>query len=1009
MAIKDNPFQKLILESFKSGLVTRMPAERIPDDAFADGENINLDDKFVPIQPKGQSKYNTSSIASAPIRGGTVYTDSSGTKYYVVACDGFVWYSIAGSRTWAKYQIGAGDMTIDKTVDVEFAQYNKKLYMTTGIYPTVTNAGNPTTRLIKIDGTTVTALTVADIPKGLKYICTFQERLFGGNSSEQSCGLFWTNAYFDYSSNNETNWTPTSGLNYDYVGKDDGETISGIKPYSGYMFVFKNKKNVYRYSISGDITQWGSTRVDTQFGCPFHRTIWELEGYLYWFSEAGVVKSDGNNCDLVDDNIRDRILALPQLKSGSLNWQVMTSTDFNNGTFGADIVDTSFDELKQKSQFSGGTFGAKVITGTSETTPNIRLLPQQGATDFGAGSLTNTLVSGESVVLQTEDYTTTYYNATNGAQQYTSQTFGLSRFFWDAGYGLNIYSISIYASSWGSPAGIGTYYSDTYNGPNPSNYIFAGTVYAGIPLNVSAHRYWMFTVSSYSAVSISPSFNYTTQQNYGRYLTSGSFVTQTLDYGQTPLDLGIMSAAYSANNGTTLTFKTRTSSDGNTWDAWVDATPGSAIASTAQRYIQVQANFTSPLATSGASSYTPVLSKIMISAPFLSKVLDYGFTPTTLGNFAVSQSLDGGSTVTYKIRVSSDGTNWDAWETITSGSAITSTVKRYVQWYALLNPSTDGLFSSQINAVLIAAQWQSEVKDLGFVPTLWGKFESADSVNSQTLTYWMRSATTSGGVSGATWYQQTPGTLITSISLYQYVQVEVRFNTTNAVLYPSMQNFKITYYQVAELIKPCAYAYRNEYCLNIADVGSTINNVMYKYNSKGYWEPKRTNKYNNIYFIDQTEIVSGTSQSDGYVRLNETGTTDDGVPPTSWFTTKRILLGTNNNIIRRYAIFSRSNNAFSFSISLNSGDWLAVDISPSTVFTTKIKSISGLNIGNTIQFKCYMALEDTLWAVQALGVEFEVGREVRNDLGAGDSYSAPNAGNVLWEWAPDGGIQPRGG
>ena len=95
--------QSLSLRSFKSGLVTRLPETLIPEDAFSDVQNIELDDRFVPTKSKGQVKYNSATLGAYPIRGGGVYTKTDGTKYYIVACGGKLQYSVAGSKTYTEY------------------------------------------------------------------------------------------------------------------------------------------------------------------------------------------------------------------------------------------------------------------------------------------------------------------------------------------------------------------------------------------------------------------------------------------------------------------------------------------------------------------------------------------------------------------------------------------------------------------------------------------------------------------------------------------------------------------------------------------------------------------------------------------------------------------------------------------------------------------------------------------------------------------------------------------
>jgi len=995
MPLKDNEQLRLSFDNFMKGHITRIPPERCPIDAFSNSQNISLNEKFLPIQAFGQYKYNATTLGAYPVRGGITYKTTSGTKYYVVACAGFLWYSVAGSGTFTKYQVTlnsvAVDMTVDEDTDYEFAQYNGKLYVVNGKYPIITNDHTSdhqytTSRMIKITDTTPVGLTVADIPAGLKYIWVDKERLFGLNSIAQGSGLFWTNAYFDYTTNAEANFTPVSGANYDYVGKDDGESGAGLFPYQNSMFVFKDR-NVYRYSTDGDITNWGSVRIDTNRGCPFNRTIHTIDGYLYWLSLEGIVRSDGTNVDLIDDNIRDRILSLPQLSSNSRQWSIAQTANFDAGTFGADLIDTYDNQLQQKSQksiFTDGTFGAKVITGIDDTTANIRLMAQDLSGDWDAGTFSDTITSGNTVVLklvddryqvprqQRVDSTTVGTQLSAGWVQIPNTSQTRYTVIIDLGSALAVDGVVV--SSWNSVGYI--YYSDDNN-----------LWYAG---NSGAHRYWKIVSGVYnlgqqtgtiSGITFYYHYFITVYDNYGsiHYVASGTYISQALDYGFTPESLGIMSSIYATPTNTTLAFSTRTSADGVTWDDWVTVTAGGAIASTARQYIQVRAVF-----TSSDGLYTPSLQKIMLSAPFISKILDYGFIPASFGNFSPSVSTPGNSSITYLARSSAnaDMSSPTAWVAVTAGAAIPAgvTLARYFQWYALLNPSTDGLQTPQINDVFIAGQWRSAVTDLGATPATWGNFDTTYVLNAQTITWWMRSATTSGGVASATFVQQTPGAPVTGVTLNQFVQVEIRLNTSSAAAIPIMESFKVTWYTGANLLKPCAYVLNGEYCLNVTDVGQTANNLVWRYNTTIKYFLPRTNKHNNVYFMDEGILLSGTSASDGFVRKNEIGSTDDGVAIDSWFITKNVNQGGRNNIFRSYKLIYSAEQSWALSYSTDNGaTWTDITIPASGVTRELSKTLSGIVLGRFMMVKCRQALADARWGVELAEIQYDLGYEASDD------------------------------
>ena len=848
MVLKPPPKTLVELNNFAKGLITRTPAERIPTDALADGsQNISLDDKLMPTKSLGHFKYNQTTIGAAACRGGCIFTLTSGTKYYVVACNKKLWYSVAGSGTWTAYQIGGADLTFASETDVEFAQYNNKLYVVNGLYPVISNGSHTTDRMLKIDGTTVTGLTVSDIPKAAQYAWIEQERLFLAGSIDAVNGLFWTNAFFDYSTNSETNFTPVAGLNYDYMGKDDGENITALYSYQGYVMVFK-PKNLYREAITGDITTWSHSRVDTIYGCAFQRTIQELEGYLYWLSPQGVVRYDGSNVILIDDAIKDKIFALPQLASGLREILYNTTAQFGSST---GTIDTSGNQLK-----------------------NILLSTLPTITDLALNkTVTSTFTTGiVGVVGNTVDGDeTTYYEAVK---------------------------------------------------------------------DLTDNRYITVDFGSIASRVVRIKLQ------------------QTIASGTSEIDLGIQ---HSDDNSTWSTIESHYFSGIAVQDLIYTIHSG--------RYVRIRYRYNSYIGG--------VLSTIRTYEIFgysqysdVSDVIDYGFVPTYLGRFASS------SPIYYQIQTSSDNNTWSSFSANTASNSgdipNPPTPARYVRYKILIDRVS--IFS--LTYIIVGGIWRSDTIDLGETPLSWGYINSEMSLASESIRVFIRTSAATPITTG-TFVEQINGTSINGVTVNRYVQLEIWVLTDTAGNFPNLSSVSIKY-RASSLIKPCAYATKNEYGLNVADAGQTINNIVYKYNKQGYWL-LRTNKHNNVYFVDEGYLLSGTSDSDGFVRINESGNLDDTTVITLILITKNMSMERFVDYFRKYVIEYMSDQSWTFSYRINAGTWIDITIESAAVMTKIIRSLPGGTMGNFIQLKATSALTDANWKLGSMGVEEVQGREIRSE------------------------------
>jgi hypothetical protein len=108
------------------------------------------------------------------------------------------------------------------------------------------------------------------------------------------------------------------------------------------------------------------------------------------------------------------------------------------------------------------------------------------------------------------------------------------------------------------------------------------------------------------------------------YVASGTLQSKPIDLGGTVLSFDSLEyfTQWNLSTGTSISFKTRTSADGSTWNPWVDASGFGkfkcTIASTPARYIQYQAILTS---TGGD---TPIISEVRINYHDTSVVPEIG-------------------------------------------------------------------------------------------------------------------------------------------------------------------------------------------------------------------------------------------------------------------------------------------------------------------------------------------------------------------------------------------------
>lgn len=957
------PVQELQLKGFRSGWVTRVPDTDIPDDGFSDVENFELNDRFLPTKCRGHQKYNAVGMAAAPVRGGFKYVRKDGTKYYVFACGGKLYYSVAGSGTFTPYQIDPGggdeDLTMVTDSDVFIVQYQDALWIVNNKYPIITNGGSLTTsKMIKILGTVASEITVADLPQGAKYLVIHQERIFALGSIDQPNGAYWTLPY------QPEVWTPLYGLNYTYVGKDDGENISGGISYQGYLYIGK-PRNLYRFMTFGDITEWQSQRVDTTLGWLAHRTVHEFYGHVIYLSPEGVAMFDGNTARLVSEGIRDKMLELPQFQSNIRQWLQTDTAEFELGTV-PDSVDVSDAEVKPK------------------TFPAFQPFIDTLTADFEAGEVKEWITTDDDeikvvpassgVIASNLNYNSGMAYGENFAQSFELPSGGYVTkisLFKRVGGGGASWNISLKSDSANSPGA--TIVSKVSSADHASQwvefdlggtyYLLPGVRYWIFSPNTGAGEFWYLEAvgtypdgNAWSTLSGHSGSDFTFKVHGSEPTGDSIFVSQEHDSSCAENTYGW--GAFNANDniipGASIVYQLGTYDVTGT--LWADISGGQIQTITdgeiptiaRKRYSKWRATLVPP--EGEVSDFK--IEDVSVDS-FSTATIDHKYNMASLGHLAATLT----GTVTFYTATSDTDlseANWASatWTVLGGSNTIASTIKRYMRVKWVLTGA------AVLTDLMVGTEFISQKNDLGGAPTTWGTFVSSYTLpGGQTLTWWMRSAATEGGLDSEAWVQQTPGALVT-VDLDQWIQVSIRMDVDNVSTPPIMDSFQINYYVGDSILPPCAVVWRGNYWLNITSVGQTINNVVFFYNKDGQYWLRRSNKKNNVYFVDDDKLISGTSASDGFVRLNDTSNLDDADQIVSYFVTKNFELMPVVKLFRALFITSKSTVTWLFSHAVDNGSYTDITVPVAAYAETIRKVLSGIVRGRFIKFKVTHSTED---------------------------------------------------
>lgn len=278
---------------------------------------------------------------------------------------------------------------------------------------------------------------------------------------------------------------------------------------------------------------------------------------------------------------------------------------------------------------------------------------------------------------------------------------------------------------------------------------------------------------------------------------------------------------------------------------------------------------------------------------FTSRTLDLGLTPAAFGTFNATETLNS-QTASYFTQSSADGSSWDSEVSVSNGGSIGSTVRRYLRWG--VNLTSDGTATPTIDAAYLPAVYLSAIHNTGGSIFAWGPFDADYSMLGQTINFYYRTATTSGGVSAASWNLIVPGSVVSSDVTQQYIQFKIEISgglSTNLPVVRSVTvNWVVGVVAQPSTLQNVASAYwRNRYWLSAAGPSATSNDTILIRGKKTFQSPWMLKDWPILSFTRFYDSLYGGSSTDGSIYRLDTGYSKAGSAMDSYFETGDFVFG----------------------------------------------------------------------------------------------------------------------
>lgn len=295
-----------------------------------------------------------------------------------------------------------------------------------------------------------------------------------------------------------------------------------------------------------------------------------------------------------------------------------------------------------------------------------------------------------------------------------------------------------------------------------------------------------------------------------------------------------------------------------------DHTGTTAITLGSRRYYQTVINLITSDDRNVPTISTAVEFDFSTTGEWISEAIDTTADSTVYNALTTTANTPGSSTVVTEIRTATTVPGLTAAPWVAFGSV---TVRQYAQ--IRLTFTKDGANIPSVSLVdftwTVVSNLISAEIDTNVDPSGWDVFQSDFNVNGGTIVFEMRSATTSGGLPGATWYTVTNGAFPTaSLPHEQFVQWRATITATDGSV-PNVSSITIKWFiGDVDSVRAASIFFNKNYYVSLAEFGNDENNIIVQLDANGKWRLKRGLGvstfgffFNDPYFSQSTAGVIG--------------------------------------------------------------------------------------------------------------------------------------------------------
>lgn len=837
------------------------------------------------IKTMGAQAPSSAPTAGAPTAGGSV---PAGAHTYKIT---FLYYDTEesnGSPASGVQTAGAGNFTIPLT-SIPIGGYGvtaRKIYRDNndGLWLHIATLPNNTATTfndtLAVGATPTEIPEFNDVPPSFSRITLWLDQLWVSGVPGDPSTLFYSDTAM-----------PDIFPDSNQILCNQEDPITAHVVYFDRLIVFNRRSMGQILGKTSDTYRYAA--IPSSVGCVDNRTlqIRVVEGVpiLIWLSDRGFYSYDGNAINYISDEIEDLVnfniqQALQQKNSVSQSSfggtaqdgidatqlsSLVTTRGYLNGT--SAIGNNPRRNWDDQGDWEGGSVTTNIRTKDGDNT--MRVPTRYAETSFANGTHSGTQgTTSLSIPTHAENWTgettgigltSAVYNFSKLATSFVPPRTGilLTAFISGSNLGVRI-GQQIYNDIGGSPGvAIAT-------GTGISGQTFGSTTLTG------GQRYWI--VSSFSIQANGTwqtgASDFVTGINHGM-LFNGSWVTTSeriqanytfcqsavpvsgiwtspiydtlsafVSTGLTVSHTGTYTAAAQCSGTPSLTGQTTIEGSdvynffggAQVSQVLLNVNGTSAVSLSGKRYWRIKIALTTTDDRATPSIGLPTLS-FSTTATWESETIDTTANSTTYNSLTTTASTPAGTSVTTTIATSTSPSG--PWTFVTFGSHV---VRQYVRIRVVLTTDGTNTTTPSVSSVILkwtlSAQYTSTIIDTAVNPPAgWDLFLADFTTNGGTVAFEMRSATTSGGIPGATFYSVSPSTFPTLVAPNQFTQWRVTLTASDEDV-PVVDSVTVQWFisQISSL-RPASIFVDGRYYVALAEVGSSVNNILLQIDLNGKW------------------------------------------------------------------------------------------------------------------------------------------------------------------------------